>query len=332
MADETGPGSAGYRALHSGLGAWTDPERVLLRVEGPRAPQVLGGLLSTDVASMAAGDAGLSFILNAKGRPLAMPRVLRLDSAFVLDVSRAALPGLLDHFSVYLPPRFAAVTELEGGTRCSLIGPRWSEAAARLGLGEHRPGAVRETNLGVDGMPVLAAFRDAEDGGGIDLYAWHGRAAPALSALAIDLGATPVVESDHEVWRIEQGSPRYGIDVTTDNLPQETGLVGRAVDFRKGCYTGQEVVARIHYRGHVNRHLRGLSAAEGETARPLPPGSDVYDGTRPMARVTSSCTSPRLGPIALAYVRREAEPGARLSPTPDGPPEWTVRELPFTSR
>ena len=99
--------------------------------------------------------------------------------------------------------------------------------------------------------------------------------------------------------------PRYGIDLDDTVIPQEAGLNERAVSFTKGCYVGQETVARLYYKGKPNRHLRGLRLSE-----PCASGEALLLGDRPVGRVGSAAVSPRLGPIALALVRREAEPGS----------------------
>lgn len=333
MNEPGGAGSPGpgYAALHETIALWTDTDRAFLRVEGARAGRMLGGLLSADVASVSPETSLLSFVLDPRGRPLAIPRVLKLEDAFVLDISEAALRGLLEHLAVYLPPRFATVTRLQGALRHSVLGPRWAVVAKELGVPAGRAGAVGDAGFRLPGVPSPACVvRAPEDGSGFDVYDWCGTAGSVLATLVTDLGGAVAEPGDHEAWRIERGIPRFGRDITQENLPQETGLVERAVDFEKGCYTGQEVVARIHYRGHVNRHLRGLRWDGTEPIEPLPPGCELFREARPAARVTSSCDSPRLGRIALAYVRRDVPPGDHLSTSPEGSPDWLVVSLPFT--
>jgi tRNA-modifying protein YgfZ len=121
------------------------------------------------------------------------------------------------------------------------------------------------------------------------------------------LDVEPVSEEAAECVRIEAGRPRLGYDMDADTIPQEAGINDRAVSFTKGCYVGQETVARLHYRGKPNRHLRGLRLSE-----PAERGSEILLGERVVGRVGSTCVSPRLGPIALALVRREAEPGTTV--------------------
>jgi folate-binding protein YgfZ len=138
-------------------------------------------------------------------------------------------------------------------------------------------------------------------------------------------GAVPVSEAAAEVVRVERGRPRYGVELDDATIPQEAGLNERAVSFTKGCYVGQETVARLFYKGKPNRHLRGLrfDAAAGDLA-----GQELRLGEKVVGRVGSAVVSPAFGPIGLALVRREAEPGATLA-VGDGTTTATVVDLPF---
>jgi folate-binding protein YgfZ len=135
------------------------------------------------------------------------------------------------------------------------------------------------------------------------------------------LDVEPVSNEAVECLRIEAGRPRLGYDMDSETIPQEAGINERAVSFTKGCYVGQETVSRLHYRGKPNRHLRGLRLSE-----PAERGTDIVLGERVVGRVASTCVSPRLGPIALALVRREAQPGETVNVA--GAPAEVV-ELPF---
>ena len=123
--------------------------------------------------------------------------------------------------------------------------------------------------------------------------------------------------------RIESGRPRYGVDLDDSVIPQEAGLNGRAVSFTKGCYVGQETVARLFYKGKPNRELRGL-----KSVAPLATGTELRLDDRVVGTVTSAAISPRLGPIALALVRREAPRRRHRHGTPRQH-EALVVELPF---
>jgi folate-binding protein YgfZ len=117
-----------------------------------------------------------------------------------------------------------------------------------------------------------------------------------------------VPEQVAECVRIERGRPRYGVDLDDSVIPQEAGLNERAVSFTKGCYVGQETVARLHYRGKPNRHLRGL-----QLSAIVVPGDEIRFDGRTVGKLGSVAQSPALGPIALALVRREAPPGSRVT-------------------
>ena len=158
---------------------------------------------------------------------------------------------------------------------------------------------------------------------GVDLLFAADHLAAVLEAV-VGSGASPVGEEVAEILRIEHGRPRYGIDLNDSIIPQEAGLNERAVSFTKGCYVGQETVARLFYRGKPNRQLRGLRSAD----EVLEPGLELVYEDRVAARVTSVAVSPRLGPIALAFVRREVPVGASMKAGEGGSAE--VVELPFS--
>jgi folate-binding protein YgfZ len=109
----------------------------------------------------------------------------------------------------------------------------------------------------------------------------------------------------------------------TETMPAEAGIVEQAVSFTKGCYIGQETVARLHYKGKPNRHLRGL-----RLSAPAPAGAQLRLAEREVGQIGGSCVSPAHGPIALAILRREAEPGAELAAGEDGVTARVV-DLPF---
>jgi tRNA-modifying protein YgfZ len=169
------------------------------------------------------------------------------------------------------------------------------------------------------GLPARAIRTDV----GIDLLCYAGDA-DALRAALEEAGAVPVSEAAAHCLRIEHGRPRYGVDLDETVIPQEAGLNERAVSFTKGCYVGQETVARLHYRGKPNRRLCGLRlSALAE------PGDELQFEGRAVGRVSSVAPSPRFGPIALGLVRREAPVGATVSVGAGGEVTAEVIELPF---
>ena len=156
---------------------------------------------------------------------------------------------------------------------------------------------------------------------GLDLITRAGQASELRSLLA-ESGAVAVSEAAAEILRVESGRPRFGREMTSATIPQEAGIEGRAVSFTKGCYIGQETVARLHYRGKPNRQLRGLRLSALAAA-----GAPIRLGERELGTVATTVLSPRHGPIALAIVRREAEPGAVVAV--GDRIEAEVVELPF---
>jgi folate-binding protein YgfZ len=156
----------------------------------------------------------------------------------------------------------------------------------------------------VEGVSVRAiACEDGE----VELLCEAGERERLVRALAA-AGAVEVSQDSFEVVRVERGIPRYGYDLDDRTIPQEAGLNERAVSFTKGCYVGQETVARLYYKGKPNRHLRGLALE-----RPAPIGTTLFRGDREVGRLGSVALSPTYGPIALAILRRECEEGDRLA-------------------
>jgi folate-binding protein YgfZ len=186
----------------------------------------------------------------------------------------------------------------DGHTLLSLIGPRATEIARSV------DGASLRTDVGVD-LVVPLSERD--------------RVRDALLAA----GAVEVSPEAAEIVRIEAGRPRFGAEMGTETMPAEAGIVEDAVSFAKGCYIGQETVARLHYKGKPNRHLRGLRLSAA-----APAGASLTLGDKEVGRLGSAALSPALGPVGLAILRREAEPGATVAVGEDGVTAEVVA-LPF---
>jgi folate-binding protein YgfZ len=157
---------------------------------------------------------------------------------------------------------------------------------------------------------------------GIDLIFATAKREQVLDAL-LSAGAVEVSAEAAEILRIEAGRPRFGAEMGTATMPAEAGIVEQAVSFTKGCYIGQETVARLHYKGKPNRHLRGL-----RFSAPAQAGEVLRLGEKEVGSVGSAAVSPALGPVGLAILRREAEPGATLAVGEDGVTAEVVA-LPF---
>jgi len=196
----------------------------------------------------------------------------------------------------------------------SLIGPAAVEAAGTAPLeGEHA-----QRHYERQGVEVLAVSTDL----GLDLITRAGQASE-LRGLLAESGAVEVSEAAAEILRVESGRPRFGREMSGATIPQEAGIDGRAVSFTKGCYIGQETVARLHYKGKPNRHLRGL-----RLEAPVSDDDEIALEAREVGRIGTAVISPAHGPIALAVIRREAEPGALVEVGENGV-RARVAEPPF---
>jgi folate-binding protein YgfZ len=244
-------------------------------------------------------------------------RVLRLETGEIwLDLEPGPAPAVLGHLRTYSIGREVEVEDVsERWAITSLIGPRAGELGGFEGLGAEHAQRFRQW----DGTDVLAVATDV----GLDLITSSERATN-LADLLGSQGAVAVSEPAAEIIRVESGRPRFGLDMGPESMPAEAGITERAVDFEKGCYIGQEPVARLHYRGKPNRTLRGLRLSE-----PAEHGAPLLLGEREVGRIGTASLSPALGPIALAVVRREAAEGDRLA-VADGAVTAEVAGLPFT--
>lgn len=320
--------------MQGSVALYRDAHRVIWQAAGDRAIDALNGLLTNDLRTPGAGRVIPCLALTPKGRPLADVRVWKRDPDAgppLLDLPAPGAEQLREHFGRYLPPRFARIEPMSGAVLFQLVGSGAPSVISRLlGTGSPAPGPGMLLETRLESQELLMAGRSGGEGGG-----WHllfpagSRSVEAAVAAAVAAaGGSVIDESDWATFRIEHGIPLYGQDFDLRNLPQETGLTGATVSFDKGCYTGQEVVARIHYRGHVNRRLVGLTRADAES---IPVGSELYIENRAVGSVTSSAVSPRFGPIALGMIRSEVEAGARLATSAGGNPSIELVELPFTS-
>jgi folate-binding protein YgfZ len=305
-----------YHTLTDGCGLYDRSERGKLALTGTEAKAFLQGQVSNDVEALQAGQGCYATFLTPKGKMLGDLRILDAGDELLLDTERVALRGLFNmirRFSIGYDVDLHKRT-LERGL-LSLVGPSALTVVGGVELGDAEHA---HTVAEIGGVSCRAIRTDV----GLDLLCNAGDTAALLSLLA-QAGAVTVSLDAVDCLRVEHGRPRYGIDLDDTVIPEEAGLNDRAVSFTKGCYVGQETVARLHYRGKPNRQLRGLACP-----RPVGTGDELrYDG-RAAGRVASTAVSPRFGAIALALVRREAPVGATVTVGEDEVGA-TVVELPF---
>ena len=268
-----------YELLSEAAGLVDRSDRAKFLVRGGEAAEFLQGQVSNDVEALEPGTGCYAVILNHKGKLRTDLRVLRGEDFFWLDteaIGHAVLAHMLRTYALGRDVQWEDVSATR--TLVSVVGP-----------------AAREL---VDGPEHSFEERDGR------MYVATALGVDVIGEPGLELDFETVTEEAAECLRIESGRPRLGFDMDAETMPQEAGINERAVSFTKGCYVGQETVARLHYRGKPNRHLRGLRLTE-----PAERGMEVLLGEKVVGRLGSACVSPRLGPIALALVRREAEPG-----------------------
>ena len=333
-----------YETLTERCGIVDRSERGKLALSGLGAIEFLNGQVTNELVGLCPGEGCYAAFLTHKGKMLGDLRILavagtgqaqsaagepRLDdnaatesSELLLDTERGALQALFDMirrfkvgYDVELHKRTleSSLLSLIGPDADAIVAKAFSPEKAQLPASEHShllahldqtPIRLIRTDLGIDALFETEALATMHN---------------ALEAA----GAISASEAAAEIVRVEHGRPRYGIDLDESTIPQEAGLNERAVSFTKGCYVGQETVARLYYKGKPNRHLRGLRLSE-----PTESGASLALGEKSVGSLGSSVLSPRLGPIGLALVRREAEPGATISVGEQGA-KAVVVELPF---
>jgi tRNA-modifying protein YgfZ len=313
--------AAEYEILRTRAGVVDRSHRGRTRFRGDGAAATLGGLVTNDVEGLAPGHGCYAAALNGKGKVVADVRVFRGDDSLLVDVAPRAVEGWNAMLKKFVNPRMAKFADESDSIRCiGVFGPTARLVVAEItggsgaGLGVLPP--YSHALALVNGTPVVVAH--VPDGGveGFDLFL-PAAAFDDFWALALESGGAPVGHAAWEVARVEAGRPEWGVDMDDTTLAQEAHLEAlHAISFTKGCYIGQEVVARIHFRGHVNRMLRGLRAVGAE---PPEQGATLLDAEgRNVGDVRSGVPSPRLGGIALGMVRREVEPGTPLTARCDG--------------
>jgi folate-binding protein YgfZ len=310
-----------YSALHNGALFFDRSDRNRMRISGPKAAELVTGMVTNDVSAIKPGEGQYAAALTPKGKIVADLRIFAFEDSLLIDTPAAAAPGWKEMVRKYVNPRLAPYHDVTSeiadvgvfgrGARSAVA--RATDADERdlgaLAIYSHvaRPFAAgtviiaRVPEMDMDGYEILVPVSDA----------------PALKARLQSIGISAGTRETWEIARIESGRPEWGVDMDDSTLPQEANFdeLG-AISYTKGCYIGQETVARVHFRGHVNRFLRRLRFV----TRPAPPkGAELVDETgKVIGDIRSSALSPRYGGVALGMVRREVQPGTTLQARWDG--------------
>ena len=325
---DTGAEYAAVREGGAGLIDLSSRGRIL--VSGTEAVPFLNGLITNDVKALEVGTWMPAAFPNVQGRLLAAIRVLNRGEDYLIDteaITHAKVVQLLERFSLAGDFHVTDVTKdlamisIQGGSAGAVISATLGEAAATV----ERQRIVNAQLPNAGDVTVIRASLTAEDG--FDLFTGDDNACSLWDAL-IAAGARPVGLDVLEILRIEAGLPRYGVDMDDTTIVSETNL-DDAVSFTKGCYIGQEIIARIKYRGHVAKKLTGL-LFDGEAK--LEVGAKIRAADKEIGRITSYVRSPALErTVALAYVKYDfLAAGTRVKVvSPNEEIDAQVAELPF---
>ncbi|HEX9917701.1 MAG TPA: glycine cleavage T C-terminal barrel domain-containing protein [Pyrinomonadaceae bacterium] len=316
-----GDSRAEYEAVRGGDGAGLVDlsARGRIEVSGAEAVQFLNGLITNDVKTLSAGAWMLAAFPNVQGRLLAHARVARAgeEVSFLIDTEAATHEKVFQTLQRFTLAGDFRVRDVTGETaQFSLQGAR-AGAILQSALGEAFVQAAPQQRSAASvrwredqSITILHATHTGEDG--YDLVCASDASAADLWEALTSAGARPVGFDAFEVLRVEAGEPRHGVDVTDTNVVLEAGR-DEAVSYTKGCYIGQEIIARIHWRGHVAKRLAGLVLADERD-----PGADAKVRTtegKEIGRITSHVFSPRLARrVALAVIKYDyLQPDTQVS-------------------
>jgi folate-binding protein YgfZ len=311
-----GDARAEYETVRvGGAGLFDLSSRGRVEVSGGEAVRFLNGMLTNDVARLEDGAWMHAAFPNPQGRLVAAVRVFRRGDAYLFDTEAATYERMfrsLERFTLAGDFRVRDLTDAT--TTLSVQGARARETVGAA-LGEDAAGTARyrtsSVRFAAGEVTIARATHTAEDG--FDLFVSAEDAKPLWDALVAS-GARPTGFDALEVLRVETGVPRYGVDATEANVVLEVVNEAEAVSYTKGCYAGQEIIARIHWRGHVAKRLTGV-IFDRETGPPTDGRLRVCgDDEREVGRITSSVFSPRLRrQVALALVKYDfLRPGTEL--------------------
>lgn len=302
-------------------------DRMRMTFSGAGAKAAVGGLVTNDVVALTPGQGQRAAALTVKGRVIAVVRVFDRGDDLLVDSEARSGDGFVAMIKKFVNPRLAKYTVITESTGClgvygegaanalvaacatgtgaalpldvSALGSLGAHSVITVGAGESALTVVRSADFALPGFDVIGA-RAAID---------------AVEAALVAAGWSRADDAALQASRIEAGLPAWGVEMNDETIAQEAALDALgAISFSKGCYTGQEVVARIHFRGHVNRLLRRLTSSTS-----LPVGALVYDESgAEVGDVRSSAVSAARGALAIAMVRREVAVGSRVTVRAEG--------------
>jgi folate-binding protein YgfZ len=307
--------AAEYEALQSNAALFDRSHRGRIRINGEKAAEMVTGLVTNDVSGLVPGQGCYAAALTAKGKIVADLRVFIEEGSVLVDAPPRASAAWAAMVKKFVNPRIAPhvdvsatlqdlgifglnarhVTAALTGVPAPALTALAPYAHVLVEMAGEKVLVVRSPDLEIEGFELIVPAH---------LFA-------ELWRLAVEAGATPAGLEAWEIARVEAGRPEWGLDIDDTTIPQEANFDElHAISYTKGCYVGQETVARVHFRGHVNKHLRGIRA-DGLDAPPT--GATLHDGAGlQVGDVRTVVRSPRFGGIGLAMIRREIAPDTRL--------------------
>jgi len=304
-----------YSALHNGALFFDRSDRTRMRISGPKATELVTGMVTNDVSALTAGEGQYAAALTPKGKIVADLRIFALESELLIDVPALAAAGWKEMVRKYVNPRIAPYHDVTSEmSDIGVFGRSSRSIVSRVtGADDKELSALAPYShvaMPLADSTIIIARVPEIDLDGFELFV----PSEAVGALKGKLHSAGVSAGTNETWeiaRVESGRPQWGADMDDTTLPQEANFdeLG-AISYTKGCYIGQETVARVHFRGHVNRLLRKLRFV---TRPPPPKGAELVDETgKVIGDIRSVALSPRFGGVALGMVRREVPPGTTL--------------------
>jgi folate-binding protein YgfZ len=302
-----------YRALAEGAAVFDFSQRTRIELTGLDRASFLHNLTTNDVKGLQAGSGCEAFFLDARGHVLAHVFLIAGGESIVIETLAGQNEQLLNHLNRYLIREKVEINDRTNAWGELLLAGRTShQMLADLTAGNAPTAYLAHAVLEIAGQQAMIVRVEMTPTGGYLLLLKDGHAREIVANALQKAGAVSCGSATFEAARIETGFPLYGVDITDKNLPQEVDRNDLAISFRKGCYLGQETVARIDALGHVNKTLVKLRF-DGEAVPS--PGTELVAGDVEVGQVTSAAYSPATrASIALAYVRRGSnQPGMRLS-------------------
>jgi folate-binding protein YgfZ len=286
-----------------------------MRIRGDKAPELVTGLVTNDVLALQPGQGQYAAALTAKGKICADVRIFREEAGLLIDASPRAAPGWHEMVKKFINPRLAPYEDVTAqtvdigifGQTARALAAHVTTISAEL-LATLPPYGHLQFPIN-DEMGSIACIPDI-DVEGFELFL-PADTSEGVTKMLVAAGAVRGSQTLWDIARVEAGRPEWGIDMNDSTIPQEANLDEfDAISYTKGCYIGQETVARVHFRGHVNRMLRRVKFVCGA---PPPSGAELVDEEgKVVGELRSVTISPRLGGVGIAMVRREFGNGTTL--------------------